>query len=227
MAASLFLYVYAKHIYSKEENMKFKGISVALVLEAVFLTGCQDNKLAQALEGKWIGNFDFIIKDETPYTQTLFYRFKYKESNKTDGGIFSEYRSYSMEETIEEDNLLISYTVRSSIAGRYEVLFGDLILRYDPNTLSVTIDDVDMSVAGDPFSTDEIRKSGNALIEIFTSPFEGEITKELQKNAFKEFYEQYEQDNINEGSYKNLTIEGDTLSFIASDGLISLKRVNN
>lgn len=226
MAASLFLYVYAKHIYSKEENMKFKGISVALVLEAVFLTGCQDNKLAQALEGKWIGNFDFIIKDETPYTQTLFYRFKYKESNKTDGGIFSEYRSYSMEETIEEDNLLISYTVRSSIAGRYEVLFGDLILRYDPNTLSVTIDDVDMSVAGDPFSTDEIRKSGNASTEIHDTPFKEEITKAIQKNVLEEFYQQYKQENINETVYKCLTITGDT-TLIASDGLISLKRVNN
>lgn len=207
--------------------MKLKGISVALILGAVFLTGCQDNKLARDLEGKWIGNLDFVAEDGTPYTQTLFYRFKYKESNRTDGGIFSEYRSYSMEETIEEDNILINYTVNSLIGGRYEVLFGDLVLLYDLNTLKVTIDDVDMSVAESPFLTDEIMDFGNALIEIFTSPFEGEITKELQKNAFKEFYEQYEQDNINEGSYKNLTIEGDTLSFIASDGFFSFKRVNN
>lgn len=207
--------------------MKLKGISVALVLGAVFLTGCQDNQLAQELEGKWIGNFDFIIEDGTPYAQTTFYHFNYKKSDNTNGGIFNEYISYTMEEALEEDNLLISYTVRSSIAGRYEVLFGDLALRYDLNTLNVTIDDVNMSVAESPLLTDEIRNFGNALIGMFTTTLNEGITKEIQKNAFKEFYQQYKQDNMNESVYKNLTIEGDTLSFIASDGFLSFKRINN
>lgn len=83
-----------------------------------------------------------------------------------------------------------------------------------------------MSVAGDPFSTDEIRKSGNASTEIHDTPFKEEITKAIQKNVLEEFYQQYKQENINETVYKCLTITGDT-TLIASDGLISLKRVNN
>lgn len=209
--------------------MEKKDYFLLLVSVLCFtFSSCNDNNMAKAVDGTWATSLN--LKDEygTPFTQNQTYKFTYIKDNAKDGGILKEYTKTTITE--EMDDIEVTYTVSSSIKGEYEFIFGDLYITYNLNSLDVKVSDVDWKASDDmDFAT---------KIDLLNMAFQGEelinekeLSKEIRKNSYKNFYEDYQSMNENDDngcSYQEVKVGNDVLSFITKDsGRITLHKVSS
>lgn len=152
--------------------------------------------------------------DGIPYTQYMGFQFDYAEAPTVAGGNFTERRP--IEQSYEEDGLLYSATVSSSVSGSWEVLVGDLCMTYNLGTLEVSVDDVDISLAkGADLETINMMLDGT-LYELGLLD-EKAFAKELYSSVYSTMRLEYELHNADEAYWEDLQIEGDQLSLMTDD----------
>lgn len=201
-------------------------LGLILILLSVLLVSCEDADLARSADGLWYLKLD--TKDEygIPYTENQYLRFHFEESDVKDGGSFRETLQANQSE--EEDGIMVTYKVQSTIEGDWEVIWGDLYMTYNLYSLEVKISDMKFSVSDNA----DIMSQWNALGSIWDlSMSKKQIAEEIRKEVYQNLRQKYEQDNAdaeNEGScYQELQIEGDKMSFTTADfERVTLKRIS-
>lgn len=207
------------------KNKLFMQGLVIPLLAIIGLSSCQDNKLAMSADGTWEGTL--TEKDEygTPVESYYKYEFRYKENGNKSGGNFTETITADYQEEVED--YIISYTSESTIEGEYEVITGDLHMKYNLSSLNVAIYDVDY----------ELTESASvaALFDIESAMYSAigmeanleNMAEEIRKNAYKAWHDNYEQENkeYEEGYfYPDLVIDGEQMLFGNEDGRLKLKK---
>ena len=213
--------------FGKAFRKRYGGSCLSLLfISLIFLlTACGDADLARSADGLWHARLK--MKDEygIPYTVDQYLRLRFEESDEKDGGTFKE--TMQMHRSEEEEGCKVTYDAHTSIKGDWEVIFGDLYMTYDLYSLDVSIENIEFAPA----------ESSNILSQL---DFMGEdywnlnlnkesIREEMRKTAYKQImadYRQHNEESENEGAcYIDLQVEGDKLSFKASDINMKMTRV--
>lgn len=187
------------------------GLLVALV--PLLFTSCSDIKLAEKLDGSWKAKYSISFDDGEKDKVVEIMTFKYDDSSIKDDGTFREERSAKTNE-MEDEGVYYSIHYSTSVTGRYEVLNGDLYLKYDLSTLVVNIDGNDISIRTDGDYSDYDMAS-----------VKQEVAKAAKAECHKNMYQLYKQLSSGDYAYKNLKIEGDEMSYVTDDGNIKYHKV--
>ena len=202
-----------------------KHVSILLILMSFIMASCGDNELAQSADGLWYSKLN--LKDEygTPYTVEEYLRLNYEESNEKDGGTFVE--SIVSHNIDDDGEYQVTYDVHSTVSGEWEVLFGDFISVYDLYSLEIEIKNLKFLPSE---SADIISRLDFASNDIWSLTLEKEsIREEIRKGIYQQVLSDYRQHNYevnNEnGCFSDFQVNGDILSFTASDISMKMKRV--
>lgn len=189
------------------------------------MASCGDNELARSADGLWYSKLN--LKDEygVPYTVEEYLRLNYEESNEKDGGTFVE--SVVSHNIDDDGEYRITYDVHSTVSGEWEVLFGDFISVYDLYSLEIEIKNLKFLPSE---SADIISRLDFASDDIWSLTLEKEsIREEIRKGIYQQVLSDYRQHNYevdNEnGCFSDFQVNGDILSFTASDISMKMKRV--
>lgn len=189
------------------------------------MASCGDNELAQSADGLWYSKLN--LKDEygVPYTVEEYLRLIYEESNEKDGGTFVE--SIVSHNIDDDGEYQVTYDVHSTVSGEWEVLFGDFISVYDLYSLEIEIKNLKFLPSE---SADIISRLDFASDDIWSLTLEKEsIKEEIRKGIYQQVLSDYRQHNYevdNEnGCFSDFQVNGDILSFTASDISMKMKRV--
>lgn len=190
------------------------------------MVSCGDNELARSADGLWYSKLN--LKDEygVPYTVEEYLRLIYEESNEKDGGTFVE--SIVSHNIDDDGEYQVTYDVHSTVSGEWEVLFGDFISVYDLYSLEIEIKNLKFLPSE---SADIISRLDFASDDIWSLTLEKEsIREEIRKGIYQQVLSDYRQHNYevdNEnGCFSDFQVNGDVLSFTASDISMKMKRVN-
>lgn len=188
-----------------------------------FLSSCDDINLAEKLDGTWKGSVTISYDDQSKEVQEVYQRFKYFEDNVDNDGNVVEVRDCQVKD-VDLDGMTMDVRYHTYISGTWEVLNGDLYIKYDVSTLKVKIspDDVELH-------------ENNALVGIALlagmlggyTPYD--IVNDLQKDLYKDLFHQYSEDVDDDGEtvLPNLNISDDVISYESSDvGTVKLERTN-
>jgi len=117
-----------------------KKIFLLFSISVLMLTvsSCSDKHFAKELNGKWMTDYIMSYSDGEKDSITEHVTFYYVPNSEKDGGTFTETRYYKTNE-IEDNDYNYSVKSKSSISGNYEVILGDLSLKYNVSTLVVYI----------------------------------------------------------------------------------------
>lgn len=189
------------------------------------MASCGDNELARSADGLWYSKLN--LKDEygVPYTVEEYLRLNYEESNEKDGGTFVE--SVVSHNIDDDGEYRITYDVHSTVSGEWEVLFGDFISVYDLYSLEIEIKNLKFLPSE---SADIISRLDFASDDIWSLTLEKEsIREEIRRGIYQQVLSDYgrhnyEVDNEN-GCFSDFQVNGDILSFTASDISMKMKRV--
>lgn len=189
------------------------------------MASCGDNELARSADGLWYSKLN--LKDEygVPYTVEEYLRLNYEESNDKDGGTFVE--SIVSHNIDDDGEYQVTYDVHSTVSGEWEVLFGDFISVYDLYSLEIEIKNLKFLPSE---SADIISRLDFASDDIWSLTLEKEsIREEIRKGIYQQVLSDYRQHNYevdNEnGCFSDFQVNGDILSFTASDISMKMKRV--
>ena len=189
------------------------------------MASCGDNELAQSADGLWYSKLN--LKDEygVPYTVEEYLRLIYEESNEKDGGTFVE--SIVSHNIDDDGEYQVTYDVHSTVSGEWEVLFGDFISVYDLYSLEIEIKNLKFLPSE---SADIISRLDFASDDIWSLTLEKEsIKEEIRKGIYQQVLSDYRQHNYevnNEnGCFSDFQVNGDVLSYTASDISMKMKRV--
>lgn len=189
------------------------------------MASCGDNELARSADGSWYSKLN--LKDEygVPYTVEEYLRLIYEESNEKDGGTFVE--SIVSHNIDDDGEYQVTYDVHSTVSGEWEVLFGDFISVYDLYSLEIEIKNLKFLPSE---SADIISKLNFVNDDIWSLTLEKEsIREEIRKGIYQQVLSDYRQHNYevdNEnGCFSDFQVNGDVLSFTASDISMKMKRV--
>ncbi len=197
-----------------------KTCLLAAVLCVVALTSCGDSDLADAMIGRWQGEFEATDDDGATSEQSLAFDFTTSD-DIMDGGKFTEQRTETF--TFEDEGLVMTCTATANITGEWEVLMGDLKLTYDLSSLDVTIDDIDARLSSD---ADDIAREAFADAQD-AGMFDAD-DEENRQMAYEELRAQYQADNDEDTYYSDLKVEGGVLSFDTGDfGRVELHRTTD
>lgn len=189
------------------------------------MASCGDNELARSADGLWYSKLN--LKDEygVPYTVEEYLRLIYEESNEKDGGTFVE--SIVSHNIDDDGDYRITYDVHSTVSGEWEVLFGDFISVYDLYSLEIEIKNLKFLPSE---SADIISRLDFASDDIWSLTLEKEsIREEIRRGIYQQVLSDYrrhnyEVDNEN-GCFSDFQVNGDVLSYTASDISMKMKRV--
>lgn len=202
-----------------------KHVSILLILMSFIMASCGDNELARSADGLWYSKLN--LKDEygVPYTVEEYLRLIYEESNEKDGGTFVE--SIVSHNIDDDGEYQVTYDVHSTVSGEWEVLFGDFISVYDLYSLEIEIKNLKFLPSE---SADIISRLDFASDDIWSLTLEKEsIKEEIRKGIYQQVLSDYRQHNYevdNEnGCFSDFQVNGDILSFTASDISMKMKRV--
>lgn len=207
--------------------MKTKSLFTSLLATsflALSLSSCDDAKLAKELQGTWKSDPTTAIEDGCKFKDVNYMTFKHVESNEKDGGEYTE--THKGKGNFEEDGMFFKVEYTVTVSGEYEVLAGDLYLKYDVSTLNVSIDDVNYGATKDS----DIFTQANMLGSVMDGSWSETrrlIKQEMQPELYNDFYEQVQQWNEEEAPYGNLEIEGNKLSYDTDEGRMTLTKSNN
>lgn len=197
--------------------------TLILISCLAFMSSCNDISLAEKLDGTWKGSVTISYDDQSKEVQEVYQKFKYFEDNIDNDGNIVEVRDCQVKD-VDLDGMTMDVKYRTYISGTWEVLNGDLYIKYDVSTLKVKIspDDVELH-------------ENNALVGLAllagmlggNTPYD--IVNDLQKDLYKDLFHQYQEsvDDDGEITYPNLKVEDNNASYDASDiGTLHLVRTN-
>ncbi len=201
----------------QKNDKTIKSVCLLACVWTVFcLYSCNDAKLAEQLDGTWHVSYTQKDEDGTPYTEQQDLTFTHIESNGKDGGMFREIVTAEIE--TEEDDMNVSCKTACTISGEWEIINGDLYMKYDLSSLDVAVKDLDCKLSYNA-------GLGFSILGIDRAQLKSNIAKEIRKNTYQEMLKVYRQSNDEDSCFGDLSIEGDTLSFTASDlGRMKLTR---
>lgn len=180
---------------------------VALVLMALFcLYSCNDIKLAEQLDGTWQTSYEHY-DDGLVEKVTETITFHYDEDSWKDDGTFVEMLSGTLQDiNFGYEDFTCDCKYRSRITGRWSVDQGDLSLTYDISTLEVQFGRDDVIIKTDSYlSNADKRELQDAIVEEFRDGLKGELRN------------QYIETNTDDGSYLNLKVSDNKMSFDTND----------
>ena len=201
--------------------MKTTKTFYALLLLTVCMTfsSCKDRQIAKDLQGTWSRDFiddDDGVKMRAKETMTFAY-----VEDEVIGGTFDERRDgiFDMEmEDVEDSYITIS--LYSTIKGTYEILDGDLYLKYDINSLKLNLspDDIELDIKDEDFLK-EMKQTEMSMDELKVV-----LAEEWKETFLEELHKEY-LDNHPDGAFPDVKIEGKQLSFTTEDqGVITYMR---
>jgi len=183
-----------------------------LLLLTVCMTfsSCKDNQIAKDIQGTWSRDFidDDGIKMRTKETIT----FAYVEEELI-GGTFDERKDGIFDTEMEDiEDSYIRISLYSTIKGTYEILDGDLYLKYDVNSLKLNLspDDIELDIKDEDFLK-EMKQTEMSIDELKV------VLAEEWKETFLEELRKGYLDNHPDGAYPDVKIEGKQLSFTTAD----------
>lgn len=187
------------------------------------MLSCSDIKLAEKLDGTWKGSITISYDDQSKEEQVVYQKFDYSDETVDNDGRIVEVRDCQVKD-VDLDDMTMDVKYRSYISGTWEILNGDLYIKYDVSTLrvKVNVDDVKLHY-------------NNALAGLAAlagmlggySPYD--IVNDLQKDLYKDLFHQYQEgvDNDGEIGYPNLKVGDNNMSYDTSDvGTIHFVRTN-
>lgn len=189
------------------------------------MASCGDNELARSADGLWYSKLNLKYEYGVPYTVEEYLRLIYEESNEKDGGTFVE--SIVSHNIDDDGEYQVTYDVHSTVSGEWEVLFGDFISVYDLYSLEIEIKNLKFLPSE---SADIISRLDFASDDIWSLTLEKEsIREEIRRGIYQQVLSDYrrhnyEVDNEN-GCFSDFQVNGDILSFTASDISMKMKRV--
>lgn len=195
-------------------------------------SSCDDAELAKKLDGTWSTSHNLKDDEGTPYTEESNIKFKYVDSNDKDGGTFIEKTIDKIE--VEESIIKAGFTSEVTISGEWEIIWGNLYMTYNPQSLNVEIKDVRYKLSDDvnPIVAlaylGEISNNITWLQDIIYTKI---FVKKLRKQIYKEMYEYYtssnEEDENNTTFYfPDIKIGSNDMSYETDDlGRVVYKRV--
>lgn len=206
----------------KKFSKKVTAIAWSLLC-CLVLTSCNDEKLARQMEGTWKGSYSANYGDGNErVVQTM--TFHYDEESIEDDGTFVEELSGTIRTTdLDEVDGTLTCRYRFRITGRWSVDIGDLNLTYNLNDCEIEIKKSDVNLHLNNFE-DHLamkayeRETGYDLLN--------DIVKEARKEVYDELRQQYQQHNAEDGTFANLKVTDNELSFETNDlGRMTFRRV--
>lgn len=184
-----------------------------LLLLTVCMTfsSCKDNQIAKDIQGTWSRDFiddDDGIKMRTKETITFAY-----VEDELIGGTFDERKDGIFDTEMEDiEDSYIRISLYSTIKGTYEILDGDLYLKYDVNSLKLNLspDDIELDIKDEDFLK-EMKQTEMSIDELKV------VLAEEWKETFLEELRKGYLDNHPDGAYPDVKIEGKQLSFTTAD----------
>ena len=185
----------------------------------VSFTSCGDSKMAKELEGEWQAEYTATFSDGEKDETTEYITFSCQETSNNDDGTFVETRhTRTNEMEYGEDTYQLQYTSR--VEGTYSVMFGNLYLTYDLSTLQVNVTPHDVKVT--PGSLSSALEMMSDAFETLEDPRK-DIARESRKEVYSNLFELYQ--NNSDASFKNLKVNGNTMSYDSEDGDITYTRI--
>lgn len=200
--------------------MKRVILSITLCVFVLSFFSCGDTNLAEKSVGAWQFSYHTSYDDGSKEnaTQTL----EFSKDDDKDGGTFTEKEVGKL--MGEDDDVHYTCKYTSTINGTWEVVAGDLQLIYDVTSLVVNTDkdDIDIKYDNTIDAIDAVSYSLETMTDI-----SAEVAKAAQKEIYTNLFHAYSDSNDEGSVYKNLTIEGDNMSFETDDlGKVDLSKVN-
>lgn len=199
------------------------GIFLFVVTVLTF-TSCNDNTLARQLEGTWKGGVTISYDDQSKERQDIYLKFHYVESDYEDGGTVTETR-YCHVKDVDLDDMTMDADYRTFIQGKYEILNGDLYIKYDVSTLKVElgVDDINLHYN----NTLAALRTLAGMLGDYT-PYD--IANDLQKEIYKDLFHQYQDDTDDDGeaAFLNLKVGANNMNFDTDDaGTVHLTKTKD
>lgn len=192
---------------------------VAILVVAMALSYGDTNK-AEKLDGTWKGSITISYDDQSKEKQDVYQMFDYSNESVDNDGKIIEARDCQVKD-VDLDDMTIGVKYRSYISGTWEVLDGDLYIKYDVSTLKVKI------------NIDDIKLHYNNALVGLAGMLGGysiyDIVNDLQKDLYKDLFHQYQEGVDDDGKivYPNLKVDDNSASYDASDvGTLHLIRTN-
>ena len=193
-----------------------------ILLCSLALISCNDEKLAKQMEGTWETSYSANYDDGSEnVVQTM--TFHYDEDSMEDDGTFVEVLSGTIRDTDLDVDGTLTCRYRFRITGRWSVYMGDLSLTYNLNDCEVEVNRSDVNLHLNNFEDHLSMETYKR--ETGEDPLD-DIVKEARKNAYEELYQQYRQHNAEDGTFVNLKVTDNEMSFETSDlGRMIFRRV--
>lgn len=192
-----------------------KKLLILLVPVLIMLTciSCSDNRLAQQLNGTWEGGITISYDDQSKENQNVYQNFKYIKSDYKDGGDIIEVRSCHVK-NIDLDDMTMDVKYHTYIEGTWEIIAGDLYIKYNVSTLKVKVDEKDIKL-----HYNNILAELNAVSDMLEGFSIYDIVTDLQKELYKDMFHEYKSDKDydNDSAYQNLKIDGNSMSYTTAD----------
>lgn len=201
---------------------KSYSVSVlALCFLAMLMCSCTDMGMARELAGKWETNYITAHSDGEKDSITETLSFVYDEDSSDDDGTFTESLNCQTNEMSEEE-YLYSLHYKSVVSGRYEVVGGDLFLKYDLATLEVIIKEDDVKLRAKNLS------AALGIIGEFVTTLEDpkhEFVEECREVIYASLFKLYKYNSSDDVAFQDLQIEGRRMSFKHEDGTMKYVKI--
>ncbi|MDD7597157.1 hypothetical protein ACQRD6_05705 [Prevotella sp. SGI.027] len=170
------------------------------------VSSCDDTQLAKDICGAWEGNFSMSYSDQSKdnHTESLIFE---KKGDK-DGGTFIE-RQHIVSKNNELDYATCDYVLDTEISGTWEIIFGDIEMKYNVSSLSVEIEPRSLLIHRKTFDD----AFDNIVNDAFRISDEYQLIKDaIQKDRYSELFKSYQYDG--EGIvFSNVKIQGSKMTF--------------
>lgn len=188
----------------------------------MIMYSCTDVSMARKLAGEWKANYMTVYSNGEKDSIKEHLTFVYDEESVDDDGSFIERLDCQTNEITEG---CYGYTIHyeSYVSGRYEIVGGNLYLKYDLATLEVVICDDDVRLKVKNLST------GLDMLDDLVTTLEmpkHEFMAECKKEIYASLFRQYKYNSSDEVSFQDLYIDGESMSYKHEDGIVKYIRCN-
>lgn len=201
-----------------------KKLLVLFIPVFILLTcaSCGDNRQAQQLDGSWEGGITINYDDQSNENQDVYQNFKYIKNDYKDGGDLIEVRSCHVK-NIDLDDMTMDVKYHTYIEGIWEIIAGDLYIKYNVSTLKDKVDANDVKL-----HYNNVLAKLNVVSDLLEGFTVYDIVDDLQKELYKDMFHEYKSDDDdNESAYQNLKIDGNSMSYTTADiGEITFEKKN-
>ncbi len=209
----------------KRKTIRKTLIFYLAIIMTFCLVSCQDNSLAQSMDGTWKGYITTHYDDQSKEKEDIYIQFNYIENSDKVGGTYIEVGNcYAKDIDLDDTKLDVHYT--TYIEGEWEVLAGTLSMTPDVSTLKVNVN---------PNDVKQNYQSVSAVLDNFADIMDifGESTRELvsyiQKHLYTNLFHEYkrEENDAEDEFFDDLEVDESNISFTTGDvGKTTLKKVN-